>query len=333
MAETGTPGLSRVAPLRTELVWRGGAGSMRGDMTGSRLFLASIMAIAFIGLACGLQGPDPEILGEGVRSGSRGGDYAVWVDVTVRNNGEAGDILISAEVSQKGVGQWKKEQRVMLGEDQTESVTLYFPEAVFSPGGLLGLANAIATGNEGITYRVWARASDKSAPKPSPRPVTPRPTPIRHTQPPVPTPTLTPSTPASTPILSPTPASTLYAATTVVNSRGYTIHDTSTFQAGMTLNILIGVKTGSADGYDKLAFFFVNGQYIGTDTLQPSASIRMVWRTGDTIALSYNLYQGGDPMCCPTGGAATVRYYWDGKTLTPLDPIPPVFSPGVPWHR
>ena len=40
------------------------------------------------------------------------------------------------------------------------------------------------------------------------------------------------------------------------------------------------------------------------------------------ITLAYRLYRKNEPLCCPTGGVAKVRYRWDGSNLSPLDTIP-----------
>jgi len=44
--------------------------------------------------------------------------------------------------------------------------------------------------------------------------------------------------------------------------------------------------------------------------------------TDDTMALQYQLYRPDDPMCCPTAGATTVRFAWNGTTAAPLDRLP-----------
>ena len=48
----------------------------------------------------------------------------------------------------------------------------------------------------------------------------------------------------------------------------------------------------------------------------------MLSRTPTVITLSYTLYGPTDPNCCPTGGTQSVRFQWNGTSLTPLDPIP-----------
>lgn len=107
-----------------------------------------------------------------------------------------------------------------------------------------------------------------------------------------------------------------------VKQEGYSVIDgINTWNPSESLNVLIGACTG-AEGYCKKAFFFYNGNYLGTDTSDPSSQISFVWRTNDTVALNYVLYHKEDPMCCPTAGAATVRFKWDGNKLVALDPIP-----------
>jgi hypothetical protein len=114
-------------------------------------------------------------------------------------------------------------------------------------------------------------------------------------------------------------------AVRVVAGRGFTANPT-TFDPSRSLNVLLGVRTGSADGTAQQAFFFWRGRYIGTDTFDISAGIRLQSQTADTATLVYRLYNPPDPQCCSTAGTATVRYHWDGSRLVPLDPIPPSTS-------
>jgi hypothetical protein len=142
-------------------------------------------------------------------------------------------------------------------------------------------------------------------------------------------PTTSTSTPATTPTprTSPEPSTggtsaDAAAAEATVKRLGYTVADPSTYKATDTLRVLIGVRTGSADGRVQQAFFFVGGRYIGTDTKDPSAAIRVVGHDDTTVTLRYALYKRGDPLCCPHGGHADVRYQLDNGKLSPLDPIP-----------
>jgi len=111
-------------------------------------------------------------------------------------------------------------------------------------------------------------------------------------------------------------------AVATVKRQGYTVPDASTYKSGDTLRVLIGVRAGSADGRVQQAFFFVGGRYIGTDTKDPSAAIRVVGQDDTTVTLRYALYRRGDPLCCPHAGHADVRYQLDNGRLSPLDPIP-----------
>ena len=107
-----------------------------------------------------------------------------------------------------------------------------------------------------------------------------------------------------------------------IKQEGYTVIDSSTYEPSSPLNVLIGVCTGSVDGYCQKAFFFYKNRYLGTDVVNPSASLQVRWRDDKTIALEYELYHPNDPMCCPTAGSKIVRFQWDGDKLTALDPIP-----------
>jgi hypothetical protein len=118
----------------------------------------------------------------------------------------------------------------------------------------------------------------------------------------------------------------LSAALALVKAHGYTAGDTSEYHPTQTLRVLVGTRTGSGDGHGQQAFFFVEGRYIGTDTREPSASVRVVRQSDTEVTLAYPLYKAGDPLCCPGGGQATVRFQLNNGRLVPLDPIPPTSS-------
>lgn len=123
-----------------------------------------------------------------------------------------------------------------------------------------------------------------------------------------------------TPTISLNPS--LEAAIKLIEQKDYVVFDGSNaWHSPLGLNVLIGACAG-AEGYCKQAFFFYNGEYLGTDTSDPSSQINVAWRNNDTIALNYVLYRRDDPTCCPTAGAVTVRFQWDGNKLIALDPIP-----------
>jgi LppP/LprE lipoprotein len=118
----------------------------------------------------------------------------------------------------------------------------------------------------------------------------------------------------------------LRAALAVVRAHGFRVEDTSDYHPNQTLRVLIGTGASSGDGYDKQAFFFVDDRYIGTDASSPSAQVGVVSQGDTEVTLSYALYRPGDPMCCPGGGEAKVRFQLNNGKLTALEQIPPVHS-------
>ena len=123
-----------------------------------------------------------------------------------------------------------------------------------------------------------------------------------------------------------TTAEGLPAALAVVRAHGFLAKDTSDYHPNQTLRVLIGTGASSNDGYDKQAFFFVDGRYIGTDSTRPSAMVSVVSQSDTEVTLAYSMYRSGDPLCCPGGGQAKVRFQLDNGQLTPLEEIPPVNS-------
>ncbi len=99
--------------------------------------------------------------------------------------------------------------------------------------------------------------------------------------------------------------------------------DPSSYDESQTLRVLIGTATGSADGYNQRAFFFLGDSYLGTDTANPSAQIAFGGEDGNVVTIVYTLYRPGDPMSRPTGGKVGIQYQWNGTRLVPLEPIPP----------
>jgi LppP/LprE lipoprotein len=157
----------------------------------------------------------------------------------------------------------------------------------------------------------------------------------------------TASTPATTPTAS-TPASTsttrtapepsfaeseqqaksgsLGAAVAAVRAHGYTPGDTAEYHSGQTLRVLVGTRTGSGDGYGQQAFFFVDGRFLGTDTKEPSAKLKVLSQGDTEVAIAYPLYRSSDPLSSPSGGQRVVHFALNNGKLTALDPIPPASS-------
>jgi hypothetical protein len=111
-------------------------------------------------------------------------------------------------------------------------------------------------------------------------------------------------------------------AAAVVRAKGFTPNNTSDYHSNQALRVVVGTRTGSGDGYGQLAFFFVNGRYIGTDSSQTSATLRVVAQSDTEVTLAYPLYRKNDPLCCPGGGQATVHFQLNNGKLTALSAIP-----------
>lgn len=118
----------------------------------------------------------------------------------------------------------------------------------------------------------------------------------------------------------------LSQAKAVLQSKGYTAGETSQYHPTQALRVLVGTRSGSSDGYGQQAFFFVNGHYIGTDTKEPSATVKVLAQNDTEVTLSYPLYRPGDPLANPSGGQATVHFQLNDGKLTPLGTIPPANS-------
>lgn len=116
------------------------------------------------------------------------------------------------------------------------------------------------------------------------------------------------------------------AAAALVRARGYTPNDTSEYHPDQTLRVLVGTRTGSQEGFGQQAFFFVGGRYIGTDTKEPSATVKVAAQSDTEVTLSYELYRPGDSLSSPSGGQATVHFQLNNGKLTPVGKIPPASS-------
>jgi LppP/LprE lipoprotein len=118
----------------------------------------------------------------------------------------------------------------------------------------------------------------------------------------------------------------LSAASAVLRAKGFAPVSTADYHPNQALQVLVGERSGSGDGYGQQAFFFVNGRYIGTDTSQPSAAVSVVSQGDTEVTLAYPLYRSSDALCCPGGGHARVRFQLNNGKLVSLDPIPPLHS-------
>jgi hypothetical protein len=109
----------------------------------------------------------------------------------------------------------------------------------------------------------------------------------------------------------------LSGAEAVLSAKGFTTNAASDYHSNQTLRVLVGTRTGSAEGNGQQAFFFVDGRYIGTDAKQPSASVHVVSQGDTEVALAYALSGGGQ---------ATVHFQLNNGKLVPLETIPSASS-------
>lgn len=134
------------------------------------------------------------------------------------------------------------------------------------------------------------------------------------------TPTPTPTaTPEPTPVpLTPEQRAEREAAADQVEAQGYEPVNLRAYHPDQTLRVLLGEPSvatraaGVAEG--RRAFFFVGGDYIGTDAAEPSAELRILDQTQNTVTLRYGLSTGED---------ARVRFKWADGSLAPQQAVPP----------
>jgi len=118
----------------------------------------------------------------------------------------------------------------------------------------------------------------------------------------------------------------LSEAVAAVKARGYTPIETSQYHPTQTLRVLLASNDSTGDSSGQQAFFFVNGRYIGTDTKEPSASIKVIAQSDTEITLGYSLYRPNDALSSPSGGQAVVRFQLNNGKLASLNQIPPAHS-------
>ena len=107
------------------------------------------------------------------------------------------------------------------------------------------------------------------------------------------------------------------AAVQLVESKGFEVVRKRDYDPRRRLRVLIGEDTAGG----RLAFFFVEDDYIGNDGTSPSQRLSVGRQSDTRVTLRYGVYQAGDEPCCPSETRA-VRFEWDGQRLQPLDSIP-----------
>jgi LppP/LprE lipoprotein len=187
------------------------------------------------------------------------------------------------------------------------------PERVLALAGVTGLLLVFAVMLVLITGRGGDSSTEVAASS------TPEPTATR-----TPSPTPTPK-PKPTPVpLTPAEKAERQAAVDVVTSRGFKVTRVRDYDPGDTLRVLIGKSSSGG----RLAFFFVQGDYIGNDSSDLSGRLR-VKKTADlTATLTYGVAQPSTNGGAPTTSKIDVNYTWDGSRLSPDQELPPATERG-----
>lgn len=86
------------------------------------------------------------------------------------------------------------------------------------------------------------------------------------------------------------------------------------------LQVLVGRH---AEGGNR-AFFFVDGEMVGSDDPLVSGKVRVAKARKRSVTLAYGLYAPGDEPCCPSGGQADVTFTVEDGALVPDAALPPL---------
>jgi hypothetical protein len=134
------------------------------------------------------------------------------------------------------------------------------------------------------------------------------------TTPQAPTVTVTvPSQPSTAPSSS-GPYSSMGAAVSYVEAKDMQVLDPgSTWQNGDTLHVIHATPLDSASYGGDFYYFFVDGYQVAEEVFTSAVSSQTIDST--TFAVTFNVYLSTDPHCCPSGGASTVQFHWDGGNL------------------
>jgi hypothetical protein len=111
-----------------------------------------------------------------------------------------------------------------------------------------------------------------------------------------------------------------------LRSQGFEPVSLADYKPRQTLRVILGRPKASTGIKGRRAFFFVRGDYLGTDAMTPSLRLRVLRQRGGVITLGYSLFSAGDKPSKPTGGLVKVRFTMTNGRLVPKDPIPPIAS-------
>jgi hypothetical protein len=112
------------------------------------------------------------------------------------------------------------------------------------------------------------------------------------------------------------------AAAAVVRAHGFVPTDLSEYHSDQTLRVLVG-----SEGSVQRAFFFLDDRYLGTDTKEPSAKLKVVSQSDSEVSIAYTLFHPGEEPCCSHSDTSAVVHFQlnDGK-LAATETIPPAHS-------
>jgi hypothetical protein len=113
---------------------------------------------------------------------------------------------------------------------------------------------------------------------------------------------------------------------TLLRAQGFEPVSLAAYKPRESLRVLLGRPKASTGVKGRRAFFFVRGDYLGTDAASPSLRVRVARQRGGVITLRYTLFMPGDKPAHPTGGATSVRFTMADGRLVPEDVIPSVSS-------
>lgn len=126
--------------------------------------------------------------------------------------------------------------------------------------------------------------------------------------------------------LSPAQRASRDAAVKQIRIQGFEPVSLADYKPRQSLRVILGRPKASTGVRGRRAFFFVRGEYLGTDAASPSLRVRVLRQSGGVITLGYKLFSPGDKASKPTGSLVKVRFTLADGRLVPEDPIPPVAS-------
>lgn len=137
------------------------------------------------------------------------------------------------------------------------------------------------------------------------------------------------ATPAATETATPKPSPTPVPLTAeqklerqeaidLVASRSFEVVDKEDWNPEDTLQVLIGETTEGSE----LAFWFVDGTYLGNDSTDLSTKLRVKATDDLEVTLRYAIYAEGDEPGKPTGEPIDVSFRYEAGVVEPVEALP-----------